>query len=419
MAFAIVAGKGGGRVSSVRTSCYSDPMSSGRWVLAAACGALLLLLGIWLSPSGETVEYATTPAERGPIVAEVTATGRVEPRQSVEVGTYVSGPILEVDVDFNTKVRAGQRLARIDPRTFEGKVAHAVADLTLAEARVERAVAALELEQSKLRRSKSLAGKAVVSSEELEIARSNERQAEAEVSVARAEVERARATLAEAEVNLSYADIVSPIDGIVISRSVDVGQTVAATFQTPVLFVIANDLEQMQVLAFVNEADVGRVREGQVATFTVDAFPGRPFEAVVRQVRHASEGPETQEPVISYVVTYDVVLDVENLGGLLRPGMTANVRVVTAEADDVLKVPTAALRFRPPGSKVARTSGDDGAVYRLESGEPVAVSVTLGLSDDQLTAVSGGGLAAGDDVVTRMQVTSDEGGWALFGRRRR
>ncbi len=381
--------------------------------------ALLILLVRWLLPGSETVEYVTAVAQRGPIVAEVTATGRVEPRQSVEVGTYVSGPILAVDVDFNARVQAGQRLAQIDPRTFEGQLAHARADLALAEAGVERAAAALELEQSKLKRSKSLAGKAVVSSEELEIAHSNERQAEAELAVARAQVERARATVAEAEVNLSYTHIVSPIDGVVVLRAVEVGQTVAATFQTPVLFVIANDLERMQVLSFVNEADVGRVRAGQLATFTVDAFPAQPFEARVRQVRHASAEAEDPQAVVSYVVTYDVVLDVDNPHGLLRPGMTANVKIVTAEQDDVLRVPTAALRFRPPGSKAALGGGGRGTVYRLVEGAPELVEVELGLADDLSTAVSAPGLAAGDDVVTRMDVTSGEGGWSMFGSGRR
>lgn len=380
---------------------------------------LVALVAGWLWPDAGGVRYVAVPAVRGPIVAEVTATGRVDPRTSVEVGSYVSGPILRVEADFNERVSSGQRLAQVDPRTFEGKVAHAKADLALSQARVERAVAALELEQSKLRRSESLAGKAVVSSEELEIARSNERQAEAELAVARAEVERARATLAEAEVNLSYTDILSPIDGVVVSRIANVGQTVAATFQTPVLFVIAGTLEKMQVLAFVNEADVGRVRPGQAATFSVDAFPGRTFDAEVRQVRNASAEPETPEAVVSYVVTYDVVLDVDNPEGLLRPGMTANVRIVTAEDGEVLKVPTAALRFRPPGSKVASEGGRRGMVYRLVNGKPEAVPVDLGLSDDLSTAVVGGDLAEGDAVITRMEVESEDDGWSLFGRRRR
>ncbi len=403
-------------------SCYRERVSLGRWLIAAAGLVVGFLLVAWFAASPDEPGYATAAVERGRLVAEVTATGRVEPRQSVEVGTYVSGPIQAVDVDFNDEVRRGQRLAKIDPRTFEGQVAHARADLALAEAGVRRAAAALDLETSKLARSRSLAGTAVVSSEELEIALSNQRQAEAELAVAQAEVERARAGLAEAEVNLGYTNIVSPIDGVVVLRSVDVGQTVAATFQTPTLFVIANDLRRMQVLAFVNEADIGRVRRGQNATFSVDAFPGRRFEAQVRQVRHASEPPETPEAAPSFVVTYDVVLDVDNSEGSLRPGMTANVRIVVAEEDDVLRVPTAALRFRPPGAKAGRVSlrpGTTGLVHRLDDESPQPVEVTVGLSDDTTTAVAGGDLAAGDEVVTRLERARPPGGWSLYGRRRR
>ena len=197
MAFASRVGKGG-RPRDARSSCYPLRMPVGRLSIFGGSALALALLVAWWWPHGETLEPVTTPVVRGRIVAEVTATGRVEPRRSVEVGTYVSGPIQEVDVDFNTPVRRGQRLAKIDPRTFAGQVASARADVALAVVGVERAVAALDLEQSKLARAESLAGKSVVSSEELEIARSNARQAEAEVAVARAEVARARAGLVEA-----------------------------------------------------------------------------------------------------------------------------------------------------------------------------------------------------------------------------
>ena len=405
-------------VSAGCAACYPVRMGR-RGVLVAAGVVVAALAWLWLGPSESSYTYATAEVVEAPLVAEVTATGRVDPRTSVEVGTYVSGPIRSVDVDFNEVVRAGQRLAQIDPRTFDGKVAHAKADLTLAEAHVQRAEAALELARSRLGRSESLAGKAVVSSEELEVAHSDERQAEAELAVARAEVERARAALDEATVNREYTDILAPIDGVVLSRNVQVGQTVAATFQTPVLFVLAGDLQQMQVLAFVNEADVGRVREGQTATFTVDAYPGRTFEATVRQVRHTSAEPETPEPVVSYVVTYDVVLDVANPDGALRPGMTANVRIVTARKESVLQVPNAALRFRPPASDVPPTQGERGAVFRLSAGRPEPVGVAVGLSDDLATEVAGDGISAGDRVVTRMEKEDEGSGWSLFGRRRR
>ena len=387
---------------------------------AFVLGAGILVLG-WLAflPSGEDRPvWSTALVERGKIVAEVTATGRVEPRESVEVGTYVSGPVLEVDVDFNAPVRAGQRLAKLDPRTFEGQVAHARADLSLARAGVERASAALELERSKLRRSESLGRKGVVATEELEIARSNTRQAEAELAVAQAEVERAQARLGEARVNLSYTDIISPIDGMVILRDVEVGQTVAASFQTPVLFVIANDLRRMKVIAYVSEADVGRIEEGQLATFTVDSFPGRPFPARVIQVRQVSTPTEGVPELTSFVVTYDVVLEVDNVDGLLRPGMTAAVRITTAELEDALKVPRNALRFRPPGASgpAFRSGAAEGRVYRLEDGEPRAIDVQVGIVDDQFAAVQSRELVAGDRVITRMASSGDTDVQSLVGR---
>ncbi|MBU6283133.1 efflux RND transporter periplasmic adaptor subunit [bacterium] len=352
----------------------------------------------------ERREWVTATVERGPLVSTVAATGTVNPVKSVIVGTYVSGPVAAIDVDFNSKVRRGQRIAKIDPRNFVGKVEQARASLADAQAQVRKAEAELALRRSQLGRQEKLATSRVLSVEELDVARSSAKQAEAQLSLAGAEVEKARASLKDAEVNLGYTDIVSPVDGIVVSRNVDVGQTVAATFQTPTLFVIAESLERMQVNAFVGEADIGRVREGQEASFTVDAFPGRAIPAVVRQVRNA---PTT----VQNVVTYDVVLDVDNRDGTLKPGMTANVRIVTDRVADSLLVPTAALRFRPPSAEEAPPSpappapagaGRAGRVWRLEGEQPVAVAVVAGLSDETTTAIESGGIAPGDRVVLRL-----------------
>lgn len=405
-------------------------MRRGRFWIAVGLGAsVVLALFFWLLAGGdERVGYVTVPVERGPIVATVTATGTVNPVRSVTVGTYVSGPIQDIFVDFNSPVTRGQRIAKIDPRTFEGKVERARAELANAEAQVAKARADLKLKQSQLARQEALARTRVVSKEDLDIARSNAEQAEAQVALARAAVEQARAALTEAEVNLGYTDIVSPVDGIVVSRDVQEGQTVAASFQTPTLFVIAEDLSKMQVNAFVSEADIGRVHEGQSATFTVDAYPGRTFPAVVRQVRNAPQSLEN-------VVTYDVVLDVDNAEMLLKPGMTANVDIVTASADDVLKVPTAALRFRPPapddtatagaavaGARPYGAPGTDGrrsTVYVLLRGEPEPVEVEVGLSDDVMTAVSSPELAPGDRVITRVRSEPQETrGYSMFTRPR-
>jgi len=379
--------------------------------LGLAGAVALIAWTLW--PASERREYVTASVERGPLVATVTATGTVNPVKSVTVGTYVSGPIQEIYTDFNSPVEQGQRIAKIDPRTFVVKVDSARAAVADAAAKVQRAEADRKLKRLQLQRSEKLAGTRVLSVNELDVARAAADQADADLKLARAEVDKARAALREAEVNLGYTDIVSPVDGIVVSRNVDVGQTVAATFQTPTLFVIAEDLGRMQVNAYVSEADVGRVRDRQAATFTVDAYPGRAFPATVDQVRNA---PTT----LQNVVTYDVVLAVDNSDRALKPGMTANVRIVTAKVDDALLVPSAALRFRPPASgdddagsvtataSARRTEGAPGAkpgeqVYRLEGGEPVAVPVEVGLSDDTSTQIVSPTVKPGDRVIVRLK----------------
>jgi HlyD family secretion protein len=386
-------------------------------VVSLGVAAVSLVVGYFAWPGGRDPEYVTAPVERGSIVAAVKATGAVNPVTSVQVGTYVSGPILEIYADFNSKVAKGERIAKIDPRTFSMKVDMAAANLADAEARVARAQADLDLKHAQLIRQQSLAQSRVASLNDLDVARSAAEQAEADLKLARATVAQAAAALSEARINLGYTEIVSPVDGIVVSRNVDVGQTVAASFQTPTLFVIAEDLTKMQVNAQVSEADIGMVREGQIATFTVDAYPGRAFPASVKQVRNS---PLT----VQSVVTYDVVLNVDNREGLLKPGMTASVDIVTARAEDVLKVPTAALRFKPPtpddeaddasGTARAYPSGGGEAtkprptVYRLVHGEPVAAAVTTGLADETTTEVKSADLEPGERVILRLKPAAQQ-----------
>ncbi len=393
------------------------------WIALAGLALLATLSWWWLGGDDPRRQYVTAAVERGPIVSTVTATGTVNPVQSVTVGTYVSGPIQNIFVDYNSPVTKGQIIAKIDPRTYQGKVDRARAELATARAGVDKARADAKLRRLQEGRQEALARTKVVSRDELDVSRSTAEQAEAQLALSLAAVEQAQATLGEAEVNLGYTDIVSPVDGIVVSRDVQVGQTVAASFQTPTLFVIAEDLKKMQVNAFVSEADIGRVREGQRATFSVDAYPGRAFPAKVRQVRNSPQSVEN-------VVTYDVVLDVDNEEQLLKPGMTANVSVVTAEASDVLKVPTAALRFQPPapgaesGAAVAQPTASrspdasprgDG-VYVLVGGAPSRVAVTPGLADETMTAVTSSELEAGDRVITRIQADAPPEGWSMFPR---
>jgi len=356
----------------------------------------------WRRADDQAVRYITTSLERGPITATVTATGTVNPVTSVQVGTYVSGPILAIDVDFNSPVRKGQRVAKIDPAPFLVKVQRADANLGTARARLTRAAADLTLRSATLARSQRLRATNVLAQNELDEAVSAHAQAKAQVALEQAGVRQAQAEVDEMRISLAYTDITSPVDGVVVSRNVDVGQTVAASFQTPTLFLIAQDLTAMQVNASVSESDIGSVRDGQEATFTVDAYPGRPFAGRVTQVRNA---PTT----LQNVVTYDVVIGVDNPDLLLKPGMTATVRIETARVDDALRLPLRALTFTPPddaeednaptpaGVGAARPRGE--TVWRLRpDGTLDAVPVRTGVRDDSVVAVEDGALAAGDAV---------------------
>jgi len=271
--------------------------------------------------------FRTVPVERGPLRVIVTATGTLSAITTVQVGTQVSGTIARIYVDFNDRVRKGQVLAELDKRPL-------IAALNDAEAAYERAQAEVRQTERNLERAKRLLAQNLIAQADYDAALSNYETAVANLKSAEANLSRART-------NLFYATITSPIDGVVVSRNVDVGQTVAASFNTPTLFVIANDLRKMQVLANVDEADIGRVRVGQPVTFTVDSYPDRVFHGRVEQIR-------LQPTVNQNVVTYTVVIDAPNPEGLLLPGMTANVTILVAEKPDVLKVPMMALRFMPP-----------------------------------------------------------------------
>ena len=308
----------------------------------------------WLGPANDAAVYKFAKVERGPLTAAVSATGTLNPVVSVQVGSQVSGQIKEILVDFNSTVKEGQLIARIDPETFQQKVRQAEADLDAARSavNVQRAqqlqakVNLMEAERD-YERKKLLVEKNFISPAErdkaqtaLDGAKAQALVAEAQAKNSEALVRQREAQLAQAKVDLDRTAIRSPVDGIVVKRSVDTGQTVAASLQAPELFIIARNLTDMQVDTSIDEADVGRVRLGQKATFTVDAFPGRTFEGEVKQVRKAAQ-------VVSNVVTYTVIVSAANPQLNLLPGMTANVRIVSAQKDAVLKVPNAALRFKP------------------------------------------------------------------------
>jgi HlyD family secretion protein len=331
----------------------------------------------------------------------VTATGAVRPVVTVQVGTYVSGPILAIDADFNSRVKKGQRVAKIDPAQFEVRLRKAEASLANARARLEKGRADLVQKKRSLQRTAELAEQKLVSESEVDLAKSSAEQAVAQVAVDEAGVTQAEAERDEARVNLAYTDIVSPVDGVVVSRNVDVGQTVAASFQTPVLFQIAEDLARMEVAASVSESDIGVVRDGQAATFAVDAYPDRTFEGRVTQVRNA---PVT----VQNVVTYEVVIGVENPDLALKPGMTATVTIVTAKADDVLRVPIRALRFDPDPDAGTRTARrDDGVWLADRGGELRRVAVEVGIRDDRFAEIRSGELRTGDEVVVSRKKTEE------------
>jgi len=380
-------------------------------IAIVALGVLALLLARWMRGGDEAPEYVAEHVGRGPISATVTATGTVNPVTTVQVGTYVSGPLQLVAADFNTPVKRGQLLARIDPRPFQVKVDDARAAVANARARREKDKAAAALKAVTLERTRALQRDGIVSKSDLDLAESEERQARSQLALDEADIQSAEARVREAEVNLAYTDIVSPVDGTVVARNVDVGQTVAASFQTPTLFLVAEDLTKMQVNASVSESDIGTVTTGQDAAFSVDAFPADTFRGRVAQVRNA---PVT----VLNVVTYDVIIGVDNSGLRLRPGMTANVTITTAHRDDVLRVPTRALRFRPPDlapdGAVAAPARQPGArVWVLDGArDPEERPVRTGIADDQFTEILSG-LDEGARVVTavkREPVAPVEGG---------
>jgi HlyD family secretion protein len=377
-----------------------SPPSGGVWLLvlllAAAC-----LTSCGRGDSQSDSSYITAPVERGRLVARVTATGTLSALVTVEVGSQVSGRIQELFADFNTPVKKGQLIARIDPHLFQAAVDQARANLLAAQGNLTKARADAKDAERKLVRARALEAEHVTSRSDLDTAQATAESTQGQVAAAEGALAQTRAALKQAEINLNYTNIVSPTDGVVISRNVDVGQTVAASLQAPTLFVIAENLTKMQVDTNVAEADVGRIRSGMKATFTVDAYPREEFTGLVRQVRNA---PQT----LQNVVTYDAVIDVANDGLRLKPGMTANVTFVYAERENALQVPNAALRFRPPKEQGASSGAgpahsDHRAVWVLRGGKPVRVPIRTGVTDGSHTEVTEGDLHAGDPVITDFQ----------------
>lgn len=357
---------------------------------------LALILGLALLPVGcgagsPREKYRTQPVTRLTLEETVVANGTVNPVSTVLVGSQVSGKIVDIYVDYNSVVKRGQVVARIDPRLFEAKVAETRARYEQTKADLARAQANLADAENDYRRYSQLWQENLVARNDLDKALTRRQTEQANVAAAQAQVAAAAAAYKEALTNLGYTAITSPVDGVVVSRNVDVGQTVAATFQTPTLFTIARDLTQMQVETAVDEGEVGKVREGQEATFTVDAHPGTTFRGQVTSVRLAPQ-------IVQNVVTYTVVISADNPRLLLKPGMTATVSLKVAKAEQVLAVPNAALRFQPPPEE-APPAPQGPVVWILERGALKPVAVETGLTNGAWTEIRRGELTEGQPVV--------------------
>jgi HlyD family secretion protein len=393
-------------------------------------------------PTEPEIKYATNAVDRGRIEATITASGTVSALVTVQVGSQVSGRIESLEVDFNSVVKKDQVVAKIDPRSFETDLKKAQANAYAASGNLAKAKAQAANADKQLARMKEMAAQGLSSQADLEAAETAAVAAQAEIQSVKGSVEQARAAVEQARINLAYTVIHSPIDGVVISRDVDVGQTVAASLSAPTLFTIAEDLRKMQVDTYVAESDVGKLKPGMEATFTVDAYPGKKFVGKLREIRNA---PQT----VQNVVTYDAVIDVPNPDLELKPGMTANVSFSVASRDNALRLVNAALRFRPPagvlasasagsaaagsarsgsfartggsgtpgGSPVPSASGasaspgrarnagggpppDRKTVYVLRDGTPQAVRIRVGITDGSNTEILEGDLREGDLVIT-------------------
>jgi HlyD family secretion protein len=374
-------------------------------VVAVSVAGAALIFGK-LVP-GSPVQYLTEPAALGSIVRTVTASGTVNPVITVQVGTYVSGVVQERFCDYNTAVKKGQLCAKIDPRLYEPVVEQNAANLAVAKAQLDKDVAGLAYAKTTYDRNLTLLAKQAVSQDAVDSLKSLYDQAAAQVALDQANISLRAAELKAANVNLDYTNIRSPVDGTVVSRNVEMGQTVAASFQTPTLFLIATDLTNMQVDTNVSESDVGALKVDGKVDFTVESFAQRRFDGTMVQIRQA---PQT----IQNVVTYDAVIGAPNPELLLKPGMTATVRLVTDHRDNVLRVPSQAIRYVPSGSTSPSSNNIDilGGVriFVLRDGRATPLAVETGLDDDSYVEITKGDLKAGDEVISGEQVVTSLAG---------
>ena len=342
------------------------------------------------------VQYLSEPIEKRTITQIVEATGTIEPINTVSIGSQVSGRIEQIFVDFNTQVEKGQQLAQIDTSLFEAQLQQSKANINNAKATLARNEAQLEYDTKTYNRYKNLYDRNLVSKNDLDSAKAAYKSDLAQVASAKAQIMQAQANYATASANMGYTKIVSPVKGIVISKEVEVGQTVAASFQTPTLFMVAEDLTKMRIETSVSEADIGKVKEGQEVEYTLDGYPDSIFKGTVTQVRLS---PVTE----SNVVTYTVVIEVDNQEGKLLPGMTANVSIITSKKEDILTVPNVALKFTLADNK---KKYEQKGIWINKKGKPTRINVETGVSDDTYIEIISDELKEGDIVYTRNLVSS-------------
>jgi HlyD family secretion protein len=389
-----------------------------RYVVIALVAIFAVVTVIIWKNAGKTTppQYKTEKVQRGDLTVIVTATGTLQPTNTVSVGSELSGIIKSVEVDYNNRVKVGQVLARLDTSKLEAQITQSKAVLESAKASLEKAQTNLVDTKRTMNRNKELVSKGLISQSDFDTAETNYESAVSGVSVAKAAVSQAQATLQANETDLYKSVIRSPINGVVLTRSIDPGQTVAASFQAPVLFTLAQDLTQMELHVNVDEADIGKIKEGQKATFSVSSYPNRTFEGLITLSRYASS-------TTSGVVTYETVLKVDNTDLSLRPGMTATADITVKKVENAILVPSAALRFSPPiqqeekpstglvGSLLPRppsntqhrsdatANGKQQRVWILKNGQPSPISVTTGATSGGMTEILAGDIQPGTEVV--------------------
>jgi len=358
-------------------------------LIILAIAVMAVLAGIIIVFSGsKKIKFKTAKIQKGEITQTVRATGNVNPVTTIIVGTRVSGTIVALYADYNSRIKKGQLIAQIDPTPFENELKHSEAELLNAKATLFKAEVTLKDAERTLKRKQELFKRDLIARSELDDAETAYNTARAQYEIALAQVKKAEAGLRQAKTNLGYTRIFSPVDGVVIAKNVEVGQTVAASFQTPTLFTIAPDLTKMQVDTNVDEADISKIKKGMEVNFTVDAYPDKKFKGIVSQIR-------LSPTVIQNVVTYNVVISVDNSHLLLKPGMTANVTFVVNSKENVIKIPNSALRFKMPDTPPSKQQG----VWVIRGGKSVRVNVKTGISDGEWTELIEGDLKEGEEVI--------------------